>query len=193
MARKRTIRDEDLLAAARACFVDSGFAVPTKEIARRAGVSEGLLFQRYGNKAELFFAAMVPPPSSALREQLAAGKGDDDDLIRLGLAMRDYFREAADVLLPLLAHPHFTFEDFAQRHPDSTLAAMRREAMAYFAQAGALDSPASALLLMSSVFGVVMFEKLGAHNGEVPNAMVRRMLQRIRHGSFPEGPLRRRA
>ena len=191
MARKRTIRDEDLLAAARACFIERGFVAPSKEIARRAGVSEGLLFQRYGSKAELFFAAMVPPPGAALREQLAAGKPGDDDLVHLGLAMLDYFRATADVLLPLLAHPEFTFKDFAQRHPDSAMAAMRREAMAYFTQAGASDPPASALLLMSSVFGVVMFEKLGAHGGVMPAAMVRRMLQRIRQGSFPAEPARR--
>jgi AcrR family transcriptional regulator len=192
MARKRTIRDEDLLAAARACFIERGVSAPTKEIARRAGVSEGLLFQRYGSKAELFFAAMVPPPGSALREQLAAGKPGDDDLVRLGLSMLDYFRGTADVLLPLLAHPEFRFEDFAQRHPDSALSAMRRESMAYFTQAGASDPPASALLLISSVFGVVMFEKLGAHGGVMPPDMVRRMLLRIRAGSFPTPPMQRR-
>lgn len=193
MARKRTIRDEDLLSAARACFVERGFAAPTKEIAQRAGVSEGLLFQRYGNKAELFFAAMVPPPGTALRDQLTTVRKGADDLVDLGMAMLDYFRATADVLLPLMAHPEFTFEDFAQRHPDSALAAMRREAMAYFTNAGASDPPASALLLMSSVFGLVMFERLGAHNGTMPAHMVRRMLQRIREGSFQVAPNKRRA
>lgn len=193
MARKRTIRDEDLLTAARSLFIERGFAAPTKEIARRAGVSEGLLFQRYGSKAELFFAAMVPPPGSALREQLAGTAPGEDDLVRLGLSMLDYFRATADVLLPLLSHPEFAFEEFAQRHPDSALAAMRREAMAYFSQARASDPPASALLLMSSLFGVVMFEKLGAHGGVLPADMVRRMLLRIRQGSFADPPVQSRS
>ena len=193
MARKRTIRDEDLLNAARACFVERGFAAPTKEIAQRAGVSEGLLFQRYGNKAELFFAAMVPPPGATLRDQLAKARQGADELVELGLALLAYFRATVDVLLPLMTHPEFTFEEFAQRHPDSALAAMRREAMAYFTQAEASDPPASALLLMSSVFGVVMFERLGAHNGTMPAPMVRRMLQRIREGSFQPAPAKRRA
>lgn len=184
MARKRTIRDEDLLEAARACFVERGFGAPTKEIARRAGVSEGLLFLRYGNKAELFFASMVPPPGAELRERLAIVQEGVEGFVALGLAMIDYFRETAQVLLPLMTYPDFQFEEFALRHPDSALAAMRREAMSYFIKAGAVDPPASALLLMSSVFGLVMFEKLGAHGGTMPPEFVRRMLERIREGSF---------
>lgn len=188
MARKRTIPDDDLLTAARACFVERGISASTKEIARRAGVSEGLLFLRYGSKADLFFAAMVPPTDGALRERLQAARQDPGDFLALGLSMLDYFRGAADVLLPLIAHPDFRFESFAQRHPDSTLSSLRREAMAYFTQVRAVDPPASALLLLSSLFGVVMFEKLGAHGGEMPPDMVRRMLDRIRAAASGAAP-----
>jgi AcrR family transcriptional regulator len=180
MARKRTIPDDSLLSAARACFIERGFAVPTKAIARRAGVSEGLLFQRYGNKAELFLTAMAPPPGAAFSAQLALAPVEGvAGLVALGEAMLDYFRGIAEVLLPLLSYPEFQFEDFAQRHPDSALSAMRWQAVSYFQRAGVRDPAASALLLMSSLFGVVMFEKLGAHGGVMPADMVRRMLQRI--------------
>lgn len=63
MARPKTIADADLLEAARAVFVQKGMGASTRAIARRAGVSEGVLFQRYATKQELFFAAMALPTS----------------------------------------------------------------------------------------------------------------------------------
>lgn len=46
---------ERLLAAARELFLSQGFeATSTQQIARQAGVSEGILFHHFGSKAELF-------------------------------------------------------------------------------------------------------------------------------------------
>lgn len=177
MPRKKTIRDEDLLNAARDCFVERGFAVSTKEISVRAGVSEGLLFQRYGTKADLFFAAMVPPQTDLTA--LLAKPLDEEHFIKLGFTMLDYFRKAVPVLLPLMSHPAFRFEDFAERNPDSPLVTLRRQAVHFFIDSGAPDPSASALLLISSVFGVCMFERLGAHGGTMPPEFVTRMLRRI--------------
>jgi len=58
MARPVTIREEVLLAAARAVFLRHGYAAPSALIARRAGVSEGLLFKRFRTKEALFLAAL---------------------------------------------------------------------------------------------------------------------------------------
>ena len=93
--------------------------------------------------------------------------------------MLDYFREAVPVLLPLVSHPAFRFEEFAMRNPDSPLVTMRREVMGYFTAIGAVDPAASALLLMSAVYGVAMFERLGAHQGKMPQRFVLRMFERI--------------
>jgi len=59
MARPVTISDEDILKAARALFTQKGPRATTAEIAARAGVSEGILFKRYGSKAALHKAAMT--------------------------------------------------------------------------------------------------------------------------------------
>ena len=183
MARKRTIQNEDLLNAARGAFVEHGFAVSTKEIAQRAGVSEGILFQRYGTKADLFFAAMAPPADAELSEQMrGVTSGSAEHLEKIGMIMLDYFRTAVPVLLPLVSHPAFRFEEFAVRNPDAALVTMRRESMQYFAAIGAVDASGSALLLMSSTYGVAMFERLGAHGGKMPPRFVRRMLRRIWQG-----------
>ncbi len=59
MSRPVTIDDEDLIAAARAVFSELGMRATTAEIARRAGVSEGILFKRFRTKWELFHAVML--------------------------------------------------------------------------------------------------------------------------------------
>lgn len=48
-----------MLRAAREVFVARGAEATTREV---AGVSQAVLFQRYGTKRRLFFAAMLPQP-----------------------------------------------------------------------------------------------------------------------------------
>ena len=58
MPRTQSITDESLLQAARAEFLEHGINVTSAAIARRAGVSPGTLFHRFGSKEALFAAAM---------------------------------------------------------------------------------------------------------------------------------------
>ena len=61
MGRHKLIEDDDLLAKARAIFVREGTHVTSRALAKEIGVSTAVLFQRFGSKVELFFAAMTPP------------------------------------------------------------------------------------------------------------------------------------
>jgi AcrR family transcriptional regulator len=186
--RKKTITEESLLDVARQVFVEHGFAASTKEIARRAGVSEALLFQRYRTKAELFFAAMVPP-AIELGEQMRQVYPESelrDAIERLAFALLDYFRGALPVLAPLEAHPDFRFEEFAERHPGSTMVAMRRDIMAFFAANRVPDPGAAALLLMFSMRSVASFERFGAHGGHFPPDLIRRAVDALWRGIRPE-------
>ena len=70
MVRPATIRDEDLISAAREAFLEHGASATTADIAERAGVSEGILFHRFGSKAKLFQAAMGPPDWIPMLEAL---------------------------------------------------------------------------------------------------------------------------
>jgi AcrR family transcriptional regulator len=56
--RPPTIDQEELLAVARAVFLEKGFRATTQEVAERAGVSEGSLFHRFRTKEALFRSAM---------------------------------------------------------------------------------------------------------------------------------------
>ena len=58
MARPTTITNEQLLKAAREEFLKHGIRATSAAIARRAGVSPGILFHRFASKEALFAAAM---------------------------------------------------------------------------------------------------------------------------------------
>jgi AcrR family transcriptional regulator len=75
MSRPVTISDDDILHAARALFTEKGPRATTAEIAARAGVSEGILFKRFGSKARLHKAAMSSAMIGSLiqREMRAQG------------------------------------------------------------------------------------------------------------------------
>lgn len=62
MSRPVKYEDEVLLESLRATFLALGPGAPSVELARRAGVSEGTLFKRFGTKRRLFELAMRLPP-----------------------------------------------------------------------------------------------------------------------------------
>ncbi len=60
MGRPRQITDEQILKAARECFLEQGPGVSTTVIAKRIGVSQAALFKRFGTKSELMMRALIP-------------------------------------------------------------------------------------------------------------------------------------
>ena len=95
MARTASISDDRLLQAARAEFLAHGIRATTAAIARRARVSPGILFHRFGSKEKLFAAAMGGQDTSGplaidLRDR--AGKGSvQETLTEFGELLLDRF------------------------------------------------------------------------------------------------------
>ena len=190
MGRKKSISDEQLLKVARDVFVKKGISASTREIARHAGISEAVIYQRYATKADLFFAAMAPPAMD-LAEIL---KPDDEDedvqqrLERIAASMLAYFRELMPILLPLVTHPSFDFEDFAKRNPDSPLTLLREGLMEYLArqaEAGKVrpeNIAASGLTLVATMHSLALFEKLGVHGGHFDEQMLKEIVRSIWQG-----------
>lgn len=196
MARAKTISDADLLEVARAVFVKDGIAASSKEIARRAGVSEGVLFQRFLTKEELFFAAMTPPPLDLKRIFEHPEVQGQALFEKMTFAMVEYFRALMPVLIPLMSHPSFRFEDFARRQPDSPIVVLRRQLVAfmirekYAGRIGDVDPGAAALSIWASAHFVAFFEHLGAHVGQIPEALIRASVQCLWSGMKPQERLR---
>jgi AcrR family transcriptional regulator len=192
MARTKSISDEDLLRAAREVFVKEGFAASTKNIARRAGVSEGVLFQRFSTKEELFFAAMIPPPADLSKLFRKRHKDGYTAFSAVTLGMLEYFRATLPVLITLIAHPSFRFEDFAQKHPDSPMVTLRREITHFMVdeqlagRIGMVNPGAAALLAWSTAHTIAFFEHMGAHGGKFDARIIQATLQCAWHGLAPE-------
>jgi AcrR family transcriptional regulator len=94
MPRARTISDESILEAARERFLADGFGASTTAIAKRAGISEALIFRRFGTKDELFARALGlgDAPAFAARAEELVGAGDPRrNLVELSLAIIDYY------------------------------------------------------------------------------------------------------
>jgi AcrR family transcriptional regulator len=107
LSRTKEIDDQTLLDGCRAAFLREGIGVSTRRLAQSVGVSEGVLFQRFHSKDELFLACMrLPAPDlcDALEEALTR-KSLQAGLMVLGKAALGYLRRQMPVVLLVLAHP----------------------------------------------------------------------------------------
>jgi len=101
MTQRGDATRQRLLGAAAAVFVERGYAgATTKEIARRAGISEGTIYRHFADKREIFgtvfanrnaadFEAMTALP------ELAGTKTVRENLLFLIQAIQDVEREVA--------------------------------------------------------------------------------------------------
>jgi AcrR family transcriptional regulator len=109
MGRNRTISDEAILAAAREVFRRHGHTASTRQIAESAGISEAVLYQRFGSKEELFFASLrtTGPDVNALLGP-SDPAGEPLEYLR-GVAVRigRHLAEVIPLALRMMTHPAF--------------------------------------------------------------------------------------
>ena len=106
MSRRPHRRDPEghrqaILAAARTCFGERGFARATvREIASRAGVTHGLVLRQFGSKEQLFLAAV---PGHRELDQVIAGAPETlPDRVAHAYVERMETNAAGDPLVVLL-------------------------------------------------------------------------------------------
>ena len=80
MSRPRQISDKEILVAARAVFLEHGHQVSTAVIAQRVGISQALLFQRFGTKQRMLVAALWPAVEPDWFERVRQGP-DERNLV----------------------------------------------------------------------------------------------------------------
>ncbi len=156
MGRHKTISDEEVLRIAREVFLHHGHTATTRQVGEAAGISEAVLYQRFGSKDQLFFRAMhgagpdvekllgpADPPADA-RAYLQA----------VAARLSDYFTEAIPPALRVMTHPSFDPAEFFKTQPrnhgalrdglaDRMAVLIRREQMA------AVPTVATAQLIVS--------------------------------------------
>jgi len=95
MGRKKEKSDEQILVAARACFVRLGPNVATSLISRELGISQATLFNRFKTKKELMLGALTHDTENKLLETLSRppdGRPIRDQLHDIGTQALDFFR-----------------------------------------------------------------------------------------------------
>jgi len=193
MGRPKRIEDDELLKIARAVFVLDGAHGSTREIAQRAGISEAALFKRYPTKVALFLAAMMPPnvDVDALIAVAEAASDPRQSLIVLCERMLDYFREAIPIILQLTQNPLIDLEAVRRRFgvsPEQRLAAAVPAYLARQAERGCIVCPdpgGAALLLISAVHSLVLFEIMSLHAPRDAQAAVRAIVNALWEGLKP--------
>jgi Bacterial regulatory proteins, tetR family len=96
MGRPKEVTDEQIVVAARRCFLERGAGVSAAYIARGLGVSHTTLFNRFGSKEALMIAALWPPEKVPWVAALEAGPDDRpirQQLVEHGKVMSSYFQE----------------------------------------------------------------------------------------------------
>lgn len=195
MGRRKLMEDEALLSRVREIVVRDGIAVSSRKIAKEIGISDSVLFQRFGSKVELLFAAMTPPApdmSNLLGKDVR--RGDTlAQLERLAWGLLEYFRAFVPVILPLAVDPAFNYEAFRKRNPDSTLDRLMVQLMTALEakrKSGEIDCPDAGEVVLSLVavtHSLAMFERIGIHGRATFNpSTVRDLVRLLWRGIAPE-------
>ena len=157
MGRQKTISDDDVLAVARRVFRERGHSASTREVAEAAGISEAVLYQRFGSKDDLFFAAMRPagPDIAQLLGPPELPKDAQEYLRSVLVRMGKHFADVIPLALHVMTHPSFDRAAFARAHPqghDSLKETFSRR-LAELAHAGllAISSPSTTAKLLIGI------------------------------------------
>lgn len=101
MVRPRQVSDEEILEAARQCFIEHGPSVSISVIADKVGVTQPALSKRFGSKKNLLLEAMLPEAIPQWTLSLADGPDERpfaEQLLEIGERGTEYFAD----LLPRL-------------------------------------------------------------------------------------------
>lgn len=196
MARTKEIADQTLLDACRATFLREGIGVSTRRLAQCAGVSEGVLFQRFHTKDELFLASMrLPPPELDHALARALDRSDvDTGLVILGAAALEYLRAQMPVMLLVLAHPKhrdgsWSTHDGRRLLDDArTLHQPFDRLLAEHARRGGVQVRSRAAfveLLVSSLLAKTMHEQLGLDEPSDDTRWLEQLVTALSRGFAP--------
>ena len=198
MARPARITNDQILEAARAVFLEQGYAAPTAEVARRAGVSEGSVFKRFPTKNDLFLAALgtseLPDWLSSLDGRVGQGSPRETcvEVVRQSI---DFFRKLLPCAVMMWSSKATSPLDVLRSAPDPpprrSVAALTR----YLAGERRLgrvrteDPEVAARLLLAAAHQFVFFEMVGMlpDGGRDANAFAQQAVELLWTGLGPEG------
>jgi AcrR family transcriptional regulator len=193
MARPPSISNQQILDAARAVFLAHGFTrASTVDIARRAGVSEGSIFNRFPTKDDLFRAAMddAQPPALALDRHV--GHGDlRENLVRITIESVHYLNGLLPKLMLRWSEREFATKANVCSRPREILRALT----AFFKAEKALgrvggDPPIIARMFMGSVWNYCFLQTVAGHRSMSAKPFAERLIAGLWQGIAPTRRIR---
>jgi AcrR family transcriptional regulator len=174
MGRHKTIDDNELIRIARELFREHGHTTSTRDVAAAAGISQAVLYQRFGSKEDLFLRAMTPdvPDLDALFGPYPP-RSAKADLKRIAERLTGFFVSLTPTLLHVLAHPDLGGARLAKWHaqlpfmPIAHGLAARLKLLRNDGLIGDIDPHGAAHTLIASVHTIAMIETMfaGDHAG----------------------------
>lgn len=133
--RPRIFSDDELLVAARRCFLEHGAGVSTSHIAAELGVSQAALFKRIGTKRELLLRAMAPPGKPEWLEPVEAGPDDRPaaEQLRELIGRIDSFFTQLIPCLAVLGAAHIDVHEMFKTYPEPPPVLVHRAIGRWFA------------------------------------------------------------
>ncbi len=178
MARPRSISDATIIEAAREVFVEQGMSGTTAEIARRAGISEGSIFNRFGSKPELFRRAMrveLDEVTWVAGLQAQVGVGDlREGMVALGLRGIDFFRTIVPLMMMSWSNSAALEKCGVSAGPGNTPLKLTRMLAGFFeaemrlGRLRRVDAEILARAFLAGIVNYAMFEMLQKKTGQLP-------------------------
>jgi AcrR family transcriptional regulator len=201
--RPLTLTDDELLDAARAVFLARGLDATTTEIAKRARISESVIFHRYKTKEALFAAVferqIVMPPAIA-RLPSIVGQGEiADNLFDAGLGLVEMMEQVLPFMMMALSSTKMNVCSKLVREPHPLKRQMLGVLSGYFqgeARAGRLRT-IKGEILASTFNGAIMQYVMSEHFERSADPMgipvfLRGMIDLLLRGARAEKPARRK-
>jgi AcrR family transcriptional regulator len=171
VGRTKTIDDDEILRHAREIFRNSGPAASTRDVARAAGISQAVLYQRFGSKEEMFVRAITPDPPDV--ETLLGPYPPRDvrqDLVRIGERIAGYLRSLMPTLLHVVAHSELAHAKLLELHRGMAFHPLVAALVARFERlrddglVAEVDPAAAARAFLAMVHSAVFFELMAHGN-----------------------------
>ncbi len=207
--RPLSITDDELLDVAKAVFLEQGVSTTTAEIARRAGVSESVLFHRFKTKEGVYLAVLdrqtrLPPVLEGLAARV--GKGDiaehlyeiASDIIDEMNAVMPFFMVAT----MMARAEHWKLDELRERMsrpPPSHFEALKRlssyfEAEIERGRLRRVDSEILARVFLGALIQHVMQRVFMTGTELLPLSVptfIRGLVDLLLHGALPSSPKKR--
>jgi AcrR family transcriptional regulator len=194
VARPPTVDKEEILAAAREVLREHGVRATTAQVAERAGISEGSIFNRFPTKRALFRAAVEPMFGAGawtrtLQKRVGATQ-PPEQLVEIGLEIAKFFRSLMPIIIVSIAEAGGP-EDAP---PPAAIAAEMKRLGDYFraeADAGRMrphDSLTVARIFIGAIFHFVFVDVTLDMGRELPlgtDAYLRGLVDTLWRGLAP--------